>query len=174
MYLCVQENICEVQTALRESGLPFGAKASEPQPLDFYGFKHDPTDYNVYWDVRKGRIPIVGGARETGECFVCRVPALASACQLKCEHPCHVQSVEVVDHQSRSGVAVCALFWSAAPRLRNCYAVHAVQVCCLRHCNMCAIPWNLHLPLCTMQSPKPLDVFDKLSFHPIHTREPLL
>jgi D-lactate dehydrogenase len=62
----LKENICEVQTALRESGLPFGAKASEPQPLDFYGFKHDPTDYNVYWDVRKGLIPIVGGARETG------------------------------------------------------------------------------------------------------------
>ena len=29
-------------------------------------FKHDPKDFNVYWDMRKGLIPIVGGARETG------------------------------------------------------------------------------------------------------------
>ena len=28
--------------------------------------RHDPADYNVYWDMRKGLIPIVGGAREVG------------------------------------------------------------------------------------------------------------
>lgn len=31
-----------------------------------YPFKHDPKDFKVYWDVRKGLIPIVGGAREPG------------------------------------------------------------------------------------------------------------
>ncbi len=29
-------------------------------------FRHDPKDYGVYWDARKGLIPIVGGAREPG------------------------------------------------------------------------------------------------------------
>lgn len=29
-------------------------------------FNHDPADYKVYWDIRKGLIPMVGGARETG------------------------------------------------------------------------------------------------------------
>lgn len=34
--------------------------------LETYEFKKSPEDYNVYWDVRKGLIPIVGAARETG------------------------------------------------------------------------------------------------------------
>ena len=29
-------------------------------------FRHDPKEYNVFWDARKGLIPIVGGAREVG------------------------------------------------------------------------------------------------------------
>lgn len=29
-------------------------------------FRHEPADYNVFWDARKGLIPIVGGAREPG------------------------------------------------------------------------------------------------------------
>ncbi len=44
-------------------------------------FRHDPKDFNVYWDMRKGLIPIVGGARETGssmllEDVACRVDRL--------------------------------------------------------------------------------------------------
>ncbi|KAK9818314.1 hypothetical protein WJX72_010431 [[Myrmecia] bisecta] len=62
----LQGRIREVTTALEQAGLPFGAKAAEPKPLANYAFKHDPEDYNVYWDVRKGLIPLVGGARETG------------------------------------------------------------------------------------------------------------
>ncbi len=56
-----------MQQALLRAKLPFGARAAQPMPLDAYDFKHDKKDYNVYWDVRKGLIPIVGGARETGE-----------------------------------------------------------------------------------------------------------
>ena len=62
----LQERICEVRKALLRANLPFGGKASQPMSLDEYCFKHEPADYNVYWDVRKGLIPIVGAARETG------------------------------------------------------------------------------------------------------------
>lgn len=44
--------------------------------MDTYGFKKDPKDFNVYWDVRKGLIPIVGGARETGLLLLLDVPSL--------------------------------------------------------------------------------------------------
>ncbi len=64
--LHTQERISEVKQALLRARLPFGAKASAPMQLDAYGFKHDKRDYNVYWDVRKGLIPIVGAAREAG------------------------------------------------------------------------------------------------------------
>ena len=65
-----QARIREVQIALSKARLPFGARAAQPMPLDAYPFKEEPKDYNVYWDVRKGLIPIVGGARETGDPFV--------------------------------------------------------------------------------------------------------
>ena len=61
-----QERICEVRKALLRAKLPFGAKAAQPMSLDDYEFKHEKGDYNVFWDVRKGLIPIVGAARETG------------------------------------------------------------------------------------------------------------
>ena len=66
--------------ALLQSGLPFGATAAKPQELDLYGFKHEPKDYNVYWDVRKGLIPIVGGARETGKPFGSNLEEPARKC----------------------------------------------------------------------------------------------
>ena len=62
----MQDRIAEVQTALNRANLPFGARKVHPMRLDTYEFKMDKKDYNVYWDVRKGLIPIVGGARETG------------------------------------------------------------------------------------------------------------
>lgn len=62
----VQERIDEVKGALSTANVKFGAKKAEPKDVDTYGFKKDPKDFNVYWDVRKGLIPIVGGARETG------------------------------------------------------------------------------------------------------------
>jgi D-lactate dehydrogenase len=58
--------IAEVHGALARSGLPFGPAPGELKPLDAYEFRHDPKQAKVYWDVRKGLIPIVGGAREAG------------------------------------------------------------------------------------------------------------
>ena len=38
----------------------------QPQPISAFEFKHEPKDFKVYWDVRKGLIPIVGAGREAG------------------------------------------------------------------------------------------------------------
>lgn len=64
--LVLQERIDEVKGALLNADLVFGAKQSDLKDVETYDFKHDPKDFKVYWDVRKGLIPIVGGARETG------------------------------------------------------------------------------------------------------------
>lgn len=53
--------IAEVESSLAGSGL----KTSQPQK-EVYPFHKDPGVYNVFWDVRKGLIPIVGGGREPG------------------------------------------------------------------------------------------------------------
>lgn len=45
---------------------PLFFPATEPQPLEAYEFKHDPKDFKIYWDVRRGLIPIVGAARKPG------------------------------------------------------------------------------------------------------------
>lgn len=62
----LEERINEVLSALSGSGLPFGPAPGSEKPLETYAFKHDSKQTNVYWDVRKGLIPIVGGAREAG------------------------------------------------------------------------------------------------------------
>ena len=62
----LQERVDEVKGALTLANVSFGAKRAEPKDVDTYAFQKDPKDFNVYWDVRKGLIPIVGGARETG------------------------------------------------------------------------------------------------------------
>jgi len=56
------EQISSVCTALKDCGAPTISKVGYSPDA----FRHDPADYNVYWDMRKGLIPIVGGARETG------------------------------------------------------------------------------------------------------------
>ena len=63
---CVQARIRQISNALKKAELPFGPTQAEPKELETYEFKKDPKDYNVYWDVRKGLIPIVGAAREPG------------------------------------------------------------------------------------------------------------
>ena len=62
----VQARIHEVNSALAESNLPLGAHAEEGQQLSRYPFREDPAESKVFWDVRKGLIPIVGGGREPG------------------------------------------------------------------------------------------------------------
>lgn len=64
--LPVQARIHEVNSALAESNLPLGAHAEEGQQLSRYPFREDPAESKVFWDVRKGLIPIVGGGREPG------------------------------------------------------------------------------------------------------------
>ena len=71
-----------MQQALLRARLPFGAKAAAPMELGAYDFKHDKRDYNVYWDVRKGLIPIVGAAREAG------APWLPRSCLMHSMHGC--------------------------------------------------------------------------------------
>ena len=46
--------------------MPLGRRAAEPCTTDDYPFYYEPEQYNVFWDVRKGLIPIVGAAREAG------------------------------------------------------------------------------------------------------------
>lgn len=62
----LEARIQEVQKALQRSGLPFGPATTSPKALGDYPFKHAEKDFKVYWDVRKGLIPIVGAAREAG------------------------------------------------------------------------------------------------------------
>lgn len=56
----LNERIDEVIKALERSGLPFGAKAAQPQKVTEFKFTPDAKEFKVYWDVRKGLIPIVG------------------------------------------------------------------------------------------------------------------
>ena len=69
----LEKRIAEVNAALKRAGLPLGRRASEPKAVEQYPFYHDAQDYNVFWDVRKGLIPIVGAAREAGACSCCTV-----------------------------------------------------------------------------------------------------
>lgn len=51
---------------LQSAKMPLGRRAAEPCTTDDYPFYYEPEQYNVFWDVRKGLIPIVGAAREAG------------------------------------------------------------------------------------------------------------
>jgi len=62
----LQQRIKEVTSALENTNIPFGSQAANLRPLSDFPFSHDPEVYDVYWNIRKGLIPMVGGARETG------------------------------------------------------------------------------------------------------------
>ena len=86
--------------ALKNAKLPFGATAAEPKQLEAFEFKKEAKDYGVYWDVRKGLIPIVGAARETGAFSLSKRPCthiptktltgrlMSQGRQLSCGRPC--------------------------------------------------------------------------------------
>ena len=57
------KRIAEVQRAIDEAD---HVTVSGPGSVSNYPFTEDKDVYGVYWDVRKGLIPIVGAARETG------------------------------------------------------------------------------------------------------------
>lgn len=58
----LKASINQVLGALRDSKVPVASEVGYTEKA----FRHDPKEYNVFWDARKGLIPIVGGARETG------------------------------------------------------------------------------------------------------------
>eukprot|EP00210_Caulerpa_lentillifera_P003146 g3006.t1 len=60
------ERIKEVNSVLKEGSLRFGNRVNNLKELDAYPFTEDAEVFNTYWDVRKGLIPMVGAARETG------------------------------------------------------------------------------------------------------------
>eukprot|EP01025_Chloroclados_australasicus_P005936 TRINITY_DN1193_c0_g1_i4.p1 TRINITY_DN1193_c0_g1~~TRINITY_DN1193_c0_g1_i4.p1 ORF type:complete len:1085 (-),score=158.95 TRINITY_DN1193_c0_g1_i4:277-3531(-) len=62
----LQQNIKEVVDALKGANLKFGPTETTARTVDSYPFLEDPKQFKVYWDVRKGLIPIVGAAREVG------------------------------------------------------------------------------------------------------------
>lgn len=62
----LQARIAEVNASLRNSALPFGPAPGNHKDLSTYDFSHDSKVTTAFWDVRKGLIPIVGGAREAG------------------------------------------------------------------------------------------------------------
>lgn len=62
----LEARIGEVNAALERARLPLGRSAREPRGVADYPFRHAAADFNVFWDVRKGLIPIVGAAREAG------------------------------------------------------------------------------------------------------------
>ena len=72
--------IDEIRVALESSKLPFGPAPGQHKSLDSYEFKHDAKDAKVYWDVRKGLIPIVGGAREDGTTMLLEDVACPTDC----------------------------------------------------------------------------------------------
>ncbi|MEW5310312.1 MAG: hypothetical protein WDW38_002124 [Sanguina aurantia] len=72
----------EVTRSLARSGLPFGPNATTAMTVGDFPFQHNPAESKIFWDVRKGLIPIVGGAREAGtsmliEDVACPVDKLA-------------------------------------------------------------------------------------------------
>ncbi|KAH7615608.1 hypothetical protein Ndes2526B_g09647 [Nannochloris sp. 'desiccata'] len=56
----------EIHSTLRASNFPYGPDVGVVKDLDDYAFTHNDKEAKVYWDARKGLIPIVGGAREAG------------------------------------------------------------------------------------------------------------
>ena len=73
----LDQNIKAVTDSLDSANLNFLHPREETYP-----FSKDPAVYGVYWDVRKGLIPMVGGGREAGtsvliEDVACEVDSLA-------------------------------------------------------------------------------------------------
>jgi len=62
-------SIAEVQGAIARANFKLGctdAEAAAGRAVTDFPFTEKPDEYNVFWDVRKGLIPLVGGAREPG------------------------------------------------------------------------------------------------------------
>ena len=102
----LKARIAEVHRALNGAGLPFGPTPANKKDLDAYAFTTDVSTCKTYWDVRKGLIPIVGGAREAGtsmliEDVACPVDRLAD------------MTVDLADMFQRHGYAEASCFGHA-------------------------------------------------------------
>ncbi|WIA33444.1 hypothetical protein OEZ86_006576 [Tetradesmus obliquus] len=78
----LQQRIEAAQAALQASGVHFGGNAGAPLGLESYPFRINAAETKVFWDFRKGLIPIIGGSRSVGtsmmiEDVVCPVEHLA-------------------------------------------------------------------------------------------------
>ncbi|KAF6261185.1 glycolate dehydrogenase [Scenedesmus sp. NREL 46B-D3] len=62
----LQRRIEAAQQALRASGVHFGGQPGAPLGLESYPFRNNPSETKVFWDFRKGLIPIIGGSRSVG------------------------------------------------------------------------------------------------------------
>lgn len=72
----------EVQTKLELANLGVGPNHEMLRNIKDFPFQRNAADFSVFWNFRKGLIPIVGGTRETGtsmllEDVVCPVENLA-------------------------------------------------------------------------------------------------
>ena len=102
----LESRIAEVRRSLNGAGLPFGPTPEDKKALDAYAFTTDAATCKTYWDVRKGLIPIVGGAREAGtsmliEDVACPVDRLAD------------MTVDLADMFQRHGYAEASCFGHA-------------------------------------------------------------
>lgn len=116
----VQERIDECKGALTIANVAFGAKRAEPKDVDTYGFKKDPKDFNVYWDVRKGLIPIVGGARETGLLLGLCCVAITLSISFGCAAIATSMCASVWLSMMHFMVSLCTFFCQAVASLLHC------------------------------------------------------
>eukprot|EP00878_Enallax_costatus_P006622 GHUV01006940.1.p1 GENE.GHUV01006940.1~~GHUV01006940.1.p1 ORF type:complete len:990 (+),score=266.56 GHUV01006940.1:206-3175(+) len=82
----LQERIQTAQRALTSAGVQFDGQRKVPLGIESYPFRFSPEETKVFWDFRKGLIPIIGGSRSVGtsmmiEDVVCPVEHLADMTQ---------------------------------------------------------------------------------------------
>lgn len=108
--------IAEVSKVLEGADFAVGANESRPRRVADYPFFREVEKYKVFWDVRKGLIPIVGAAREDGA-----PPIWCSTCQAASQQ----SSVAAV-----AGVGGSCEQLSASTRARpSTLSVHACVLC---------------------------------------------
>ena len=157
----MQANIDEVYGCLKKSKLPFGPHKGELKPLEHYAFRDDPKEAKVFWDVRKGLIPIVGGARESGavpvlhsgvklqiaSCAPCVTCTFAHAipvggslqvCKLHMTSKCYEQMNELARFGALVGIRA-VLYSSAASRICRRATLFALDCCFVFFTVTCAL-----------------------------------
>mmetsp|Transcript_7941 Transcript_7941/g.23662 ORF Transcript_7941/g.23662 Transcript_7941/m.23662 type:complete len:1075 (+) Transcript_7941:97-3321(+) len=103
-------NIAAAIATLEASGVPVVGPdrdhCAKPESLAMFPFRHDASEAQVFWDMRKGLIPMVGAQRTRGtsmliEDVACQVDKLAD------------MSVDLIDMFERHGYADASVFGHA-------------------------------------------------------------